>query len=335
MQAVVNENTYDMFDHITSPFAEASEALLGFTYQPREVDQDLFNHNLVAGVDNTFTNLINKDLYHFEVPGDNRSELITKWLSESDKDNWEVWQKPGEPSPYTKDLIVKFNQPQTIGTIAFNHRTTNHLEARPTKIIITDQDGNKLYDDVFAKAFNDRNKATTIVNLTKPVANIKQLNFKLINERSNGFSLNSIKFSSDSYHYLNRIIDVQNPAIKYFGDNWNLVANDLTTNVSQIGSYYATNNAKYQYLEFETSATGFDIVGQKGANLSTFDLYVNDKFIGAFDPKNNEQLNSQILASYRSDDWATSQRLKIKIVNREDKPLNLDGFQLYGRQVEV
>ena len=338
MQAVVNETTYDIFDHITSPFADASEALLGFDYQPRQADQNLINHNLTKPISNGLINLIATDQYRFELVGDNRPAEITQWLKEDDSQKWEVWGQKNQP--ITKELIVKFNQPQTIGTIGFTQGNPNWLAAKPTAIIIKDQDGKEVYNDRFGKDFNDRNHRTSVVNFAKPLTNVTQLSITLTNTRGvsdgkSAISLDTIQFSSDSYHYLNRIIDVQNPAIKYFGDNWNLVANDVATNVSQIGSYYATNNAKYQYLEFETSATGFDIVGQKGANLSTFDLYVNDKFIGAFDPKNNEQLNSQILASYRSDDWATSQRLKIKVVNRDDKPLNLDGFQLYGRQVEV
>ena len=334
MQAVVNETAYDLFDHITSPFADASEALLGFTYQGREVDQNLLNHNLVAGLDNTFTNIIKTDQYRFEAPGFN-SEQLSKQLAESDSQRWEVWQGSNEPSPYTKELTVKFNQPQTIGAIAFNHRTDNHWEARATKMIIKDQSGNELYNDTFAKAFNDRNKATTIVNLAKPATNISQLMFTLINERSNAFSLNSIKFSPDSWHYLNRIVDAQNPAIKYFGNNWNLLANDVATNVSQIGTHYATNNGKFQYLEFAVNATGFDIIGQRGLDLGAFDLYVNDQFVSAYDTKNSETINSQILATYRTNDWATSQPLKIKIVNRDDKPINIDGLQVYGRQVEV
>ena len=333
MQAVVNETTYDMFDHITSPFAEASEALLGFVYQAREVDQNLLNHNLLYGIDNSFTNLIATDQYTFEVVGDNRPALITQWLKEDDNQNWEVW----ENNSITREIIVKFKQPQTIGAIGFAHGNPNWGSAKPTDIVIKDQDGNQLYNDQFGKQFNDRNKRTPIVNFEKPLTNITQLSITLTNTRKvNGnqsaISLNTIQFSPDSFHYLNRIIDSQNPAIKYFGDNWNLLANDTATNISQIGTHYATNNAKYQYLEMEINATGFDIVGQKGLDLGAFDLYVNDEFISAYDTKNSETINSQILASYRANDWAQSQSLKIKIVNRDNKRINLDGFQIYGRQ---
>ena len=335
MQAVVNENIYDMFDHITSPFADASEALLGFTYQPREVDQNLFNHNLVSGIDNTFNNVIAKDQYLFEVPGDNRSKEITQWLSESDGQNWEVWQPKGESGPFTKDLIVNFKQPQTIGSIGFNHRTSNHPEARATKIVIKDQDGNILYNDQFAKQFNDRNKSTSIINFAKPVSGITKLTLTMTNERSNGFSLNSVKFSPDSWHHLNRIVAANDPVIKYYGDDWNLEVNNVDTNISAFSPTYATTNGKYQYFETTINATGFDLVGQKGLELGRFDLYVNDQLIGTYDSSNANRLDNQILASYRADDWATSQTLKIKIVNRDDKPLRFDGLQLYGRNVSL
>ena len=334
MQAVVNETAYDLFDHITSPFADASEALLGFDYQAREADQNLINHNLVNPVANAIPNLIATDQYSFELVGDNRPAEITKWLKEDDGQNWEVW----ENNSITREIIVKFKQPQTIGAIGFTQGNPNWLAAKPTDIVIKDQSGKEVYNGRFGKDFNDRNHRTSVANFAKPLTNITQLSITLTNTRKvNGnqsaISLDTIQFSSDSHHYLNRIIDIQNPAIKYFGDNWNLVANDVATNISKIGTHYATNNAKYQYLEMEINATGFDIVGQKGADLGEFDLYVNDQLIGAFDTKNNENLNSQILASYRTNDWAQSQSLKIKIVNRDNKRINLDGFQIYGRQL--
>ena len=338
MQAVANGNTYDMFDHITSPFADASEALLGFAYQPREVDQNLLNHNLVNPVDNSFTTLIATDQYSFEVVGDNRPAQISQWLKEADNQNWEVWSNPGET--ITRDVIVKFKQPQTIGAIGFNHGNPNWGEAKPTQIVIKDQDGKELYNDQFGKQFNDRNKPTPVINFDQPLTNITQLTMTLTNTKNvsggkSAISLNTIQFSPDNWHYLNRIVNAQNPAIKYFGDNWNLLANDVATNVSQIGTHYATNNGKFQYLEFAVNATGFDIIGQKGLDLGAFDLYVNNQFVSAYDTKNSETINSQILATYRTNDWATSQPLKIKIVNRDDKPINIDGLQVYGRQVEV
>lgn len=331
MQAIVNNNTYDLFDHITSPFADASEALLGFEYQPRSVDQNLINHNLTGGVGNVFNNIISKDQYQFMLSDGNTS--VDQKLAEADGSNWEVWGQTNQP--ITRELIVKFKEPQTIGSIGFNHGNPNWAEAKPTDIIIKDQDNMILYEGQFGKQFNDRNRATPIINL-KPTK-VSQLTITMTNKRIVGnnqsaLSLNSIKFSPDSWHYLNRIVDAANPVIKYFGDNWELISNSADANISSLGSRYATNNGKYQYLEMEINATGFDIVGQKGIDLGEFDLFVNNQLIGTYDTKNNENLNNQILASYRSDDWANSRTLKIKIVNRDNKKINLDGFQIYGRQ---
>ena len=337
MQANVNGKTYDVFDHATTPFMKGTEDLLGFDYLNRLVDQDLFQSNLIFGVESQSQKLIQTNEYHFEVPGDSRTEEITKWLSESDGHVWEVWGQPNKS--FTKDLVVKFKQPQTIGAIAFNHRTNNWWEARPTSLIIKDQDGNILYNDKFAKQFDDRNKSTSIINI-KPTSNITQLtltmtNTKNVDKGKSAISLNSVKFSPDNWHYLNRSISANNPAIKYFGPSWELKANDPDTNISAFSTHYATTNKQYEYFETTINATGFDLVGQKNPDLGSFDLYVNDQLIGIYNTNQAISANNQILASYRADDWATSQTLKIKIVNREDKPLRFDGLQLYGRNVSL
>ena len=335
MLADVNGNSYDLFDHVTSPFAKASEDLLGFKYLPRAIDQDLLNQNLVSGVDSQKFDFIAKDEYQFEVPGDNRHEQINQWLAESDKSVWEVWRQ-NEPKPFTKDLIVNFKNPQTIASLAINHRNDNHWEARATKMTIKDQNGLILYqDDHFGSQFNDRNKPTSIVNFDKPATNVTKLTITMTNERYDAFSINTIKFSKNSYHHLNRIIAANDPVIKYYGDDWNLEANNVDTNISAFSPTYSTTNGKYQYFETTINATGFDLIGQKGLELGRFDLYVNDQLIGTYDSSNANRLDNQILASYRADDWATSQSLKIKIVNHEDKPLRFDGLQLYGRNVSL
>ena len=338
MLANVNQNSYDLFDHITSPFANASEDLLGFKYLPRRVDQELLQTNLVAGVENQLTNLISKDLYKFEIPGDKRPQP-DRWLSKSDGENWEVWGEVGKP--ITKDVIVNFDQPQTIGAISFNHRTNNWWEARATSIVIKDQNDKVLYsDDHFGSQFNDRNKAYSIINFSKPVNNITKLTITMTNTRNvNGgksaISLDSIQFSKESWHRLNQIIAANNSTIKYFGPSWELKANNADTNISAFSTHYATTNKQYEYFETTINATGFDLIGQKNPDLGSFDLYVNDQLIGTYNTNQPISANNQILASYRADDWATSQTLKIKIVNREDKPLRFDGLQLYGRNVSL
>ena len=325
MQAVVNGNTYDLFEHVTSPFAKASEDLLGFNYLPRAVDQDLFNSNLVNGIANPLIDVINKDQYRFEIPGDNRKEP-DQWLAKADGQVWEVWQN-------NKDVIVNFNQPQTIGAISFSHRTNNHPEARATKLIVKDQNNNILYDDRLGAQYNDRNKPHSIINFKQPVSNISKLTISMLNERSNGFSLDSIQFSKTNWHKLTKIVAATDPLIKYYGPNWALKINDNQTNISGFANQYATTNGQYEYLEAIIDGTGFDIIGQKGADLGSFDLYVNDQLIGDYHLNNPIKANNQILASYRVNDWSKTQSLKIKIVNKTNKPINFDGFQIYNKNV--
>ena len=334
MQAIVNQNIYDLFDHVTSPFANASEELLGFIYDPRLVDQNLINHNLTGGIQGVFNNIISKDQYEFILPNGDKS--VDKKLAEADKHNWEEWGQSNQP--ITRELIVKFKEAQTIGSIAFNHGNPNWSGAKPTEIVIKDQDENILYEGQFGKQFNDRNLTTPIINI-KPTKvsqlSIKMTNTKIVSKGQSALSFNSIQFSPENWHYLNRTIAATNPAIKYFGPSWELKANNADTNISAFSTHYATTNKQYEYFETTVNATGFDLVGQKNPELGAFDLYVNDQLIGTYNTNQPISANNQILASYRVDDWATSQTLKIKIVNRDDKPLRLDGLQLYGRQVHI
>ena len=334
MLATTNGNTYDVFDHVTTPVGDVSEELLGFNYVPRYADQDLFQSNLLAPHQGTAVKMIDKKDYTFyDAKG---SSSIDSLLAANDSSNWETWVN----GPLTLNFRVDFNSPQQIGSIIFNHRNDNWWEARATKMIIKDQDDNLLYDGRYGLQFDDRNKSASIFNFEQPLTNIKQLKFTLINEKiiskgQSAISLNAIQFNKDSYYRANQVLSMQDPAIKYYGPNWEVKFNDRDVNVSGFNSAYVTTNGKYEKFETTIMATGFDIIGQKGPDLGEFDLYVNDQLIGSYNLNQSIRADQQLLASYRATDWKNSNQLRIKLVNKSNKPIRFDAIQTYGAKVII
>ena len=128
---------------------------------------------------------------------------------------------------------------------------------------------------------------------------------------------------------------MQDPAIKYYGPNWEVKFNDRDVNVSGFNSAYVTTNGKYEKFETTIMATGFDIIGQKGPDLGEFDLYVNDQLIGSYNLNQSIRADQQLLASYRATDWKNSNQLRIKLVNKSNKPIRFDAIQTYGAKVII
>ena len=101
--------------------------------------------------------------------------------------------------------------------------------------------------------------------------------------------------------------------------------------MSAVNGLALTTSKEKEFIEFNLFAQGFDIVGQKG-QTSQFDLYIDDKLVGTFDTANPVRLDNEILASYNSNNPDGSW-MKVKIVNRIDKPLFINYFQTYGPEV--
>ena len=103
--------------------------------------------------------------------------------------------------------------------------------------------------------------------------------------------------------------------------------------MSAVNGLALTTSKEKEYIEFNLFAQGFDIVGQKG-QTSQFDLYIDDKLIKTFDTANATRLDNEILASYNSNNPDGS-LMKVKIVNRANKPLFINYFQTYGQNVYI
>ena len=350
IKAIADNQTYDVFDHSVVPWAnkltDQPEKFLDpkYAYQSRTLDLNNFQTSIYGlstsrdakmvakynGSDKTDSN------YTFSLKSPNEKVDLDDLLTKKDNRYYEKW---GEPNgkPYGITFDVNFKKAQKISSIIFAHRTDNHWNARPTKIKISDQAGKVIFEGPYGAQFNDRGSDKSILNLDKTYE-VTKLTFDLLNENFAGpnqsaLILDSVQFSSQPYLKVNKVISAQDPAIDVYGQDWKLVANDPNQNMSAVNGLALTTSKEKEYIEFNLFAQGFDIVGQKG-QTSQFDLYIDDKLVGTFDTANPVRLDNEILASYNSNNPDGSW-MKVKIVNRIDKPLFINYFQTYGQNVYI
>ena len=349
LKAITDDQTYDVFNHSLIPWAnqlsDHPQEFLDakYAYKSRTLDLNNFQTSIYGLNTSRDAKVIQKyndadktdSNYTFvaKFPEDPKSN-IDKMLAETDNQYYEKWG-PKNGKPYGISFDVNFKKSQKISSIIFGHRTNNHTNARPTKIKISDQTGKVIFEGPYGAQFNDRGAAKSILNLDKNYE-VSSLTFDLVNEKlltvdQSAVILDSVQFSSQPYLKVNKVISVQDPAIDIYGKNWKLIANDPNVNMSAVNGLALTTSKEKEFIEFNLFAQGFDIVGQKG-QTSQFDLYIDNKLVGTFDTANPVRLDNEILASYNSNN-PNGSWMKVKIVNRINKPLFINYFQTYGPEV--
>ncbi len=261
-------------------------------------------------------------------------------LKKVDHNYVEIWAPKNSNHPDT-DLVLEFNAnfntPTNIGSVNFYNRTDNWTQARPTNITIKDQDDNVLYDGKFGEQFADRSSASTIINFDK-VHQVTQLKFTVSNDTviNNGGNrtaliIDAITFTDQVALPVNKVISIQNPEIMPYGD-WIFINNDSKVNISNVNGKSIKSSKNGDFIVFDIFAEAFDIVGQKALNNSNFDIYINDEFVANVDTNNASIIENTILYSYTSK-IKGGEQMRVKIVNKSDKPLYLDYIQTYGKEV--
>ncbi len=261
-------------------------------------------------------------------------------LKKDDNHYVEIWAPKNSTSPDT-DLVLEFNAnfntPTKIGSVNFYNRTDNWTSARPTNITIKDQNDNVLYDGKFGSQFADRSSSSTIINLDK-VYEVTQLKFTVSNDtviNNNGkrtaLIIDAITFTDQVALPVNKVISIQSPEIMPYGD-WSFINNDQKVNISNVNGKSIKSSKNGDFIVFDIFAEAFDIVGQKALGNSNFDIYINDEFVANVNTDNPSTLENSILYSYTSK-IKGGEQMRVKIVNRSDKPLYLDYIQTYGKDV--
>ena len=340
--------TYDVFSHSVAPWAnqlsDHPQEFLDpkYGYKSRTLDLNNFQTSIYGLSTSRDAKMIAKynngdkadSNYTFTLKIPNETVDLDNLLAARDNNYFERWgQKNGKP--YELVFDVDFKKPEKISSIIFTHRTDNHWNARPTKATISDQTGKIIFSGTYGAQFNDRGSDKSILNLDKTYE-VTKLTFDLVNENLPGpnqsaLILDSVHFANQFYSNVNKVISVQDPVIDIYGQNWKLITNDPNQNMSAVNGLALTTSKQKEFIEFNLFAQGFDIVGQKG-QTSQFDLYIDDKLIGTFDTANSTRLDNQILASYNLNN-PNGSWMKVKIVNRIDKPLFINYIQTYGQNV--
>ena len=296
----------------------------------KEADKNSYTFNAISAIEKT------KDGQEKNIGFKN----IDKALKNDDDSYMEIWSEKNASNPYTYlelQFNATFNKPTNIGSINFFHRTNNWTTARPTKIKILDQDNNVLYDGKYGGQFNDRGTAQSTINFDK-VCSITKLTFICSNDTviNNGTDRTCIIFDSITFNdqikiETNKIVSVQDPSIKPYG-NWSYVKNSSGENNSDINDTSIKSTTSGDFMVFDLFAQGFDIVGQKAPTNSNFEVWINDKLVATVDTISSTRQDNQILYSYTSSN-NNGEQMRIKIVNKSNKPLYLNYIQTYGKEV--
>ena len=346
---LADNSVYDVYQNSTVGNLKISnEAALyddQYQYHHRKVDLNKFQTKLFGNrVPNTSIGLDKSDSQQgysikfknadFTINESQKKQVDAK-LSAQDGTVWEVWG-PDNGSAINVTFDVDFNQPQTIGAVVISHRTNNYPAARPTNIKVVDQDHNVLYDGSYGTQFNDRSQAQAITNLNRLATNVTKLtitltNTQIVGKQQSAFSLDHIGFTNQQNVGLNKVMSMLDPVVNYYGDDWNRIRNEPDTVLSNINFGAIQTKTENHYLEFNLFANGLDLVGQQLPEGAQFELYINDQLIGSYSTASKIRNDNAILATYQNDQ---AKWMKIKIVNKSNKPLTLNYIQTYGPHVE-
>ncbi|QIW61986.1 M60 family metallopeptidase [Mycoplasmopsis gallinacea] len=141
-----------------------------------------------------------------------------------------------------------------------------------------------------------------------------------------GITLAEIKFginlNTDS------IIPINSKNNRFYG-HWEMISSEIDGIESPINGFVAKSVTANDYIEIPINSPEMVIMGQKGQDMSTFDVYFDGELVGrdisASNQSNNTLLFNELLFLTKITDtninWNDSHTLKI--VNKENKPLVL------------
>lgn len=323
------ENVYDPY--VNDIFADPSQIVSNDKYQHtnRNVDYNLFQTSLFGLNVSREMDYIDKSKYTFYSDDQNISEANRKnidlYLKDYDLKYLEQWLS-GPNVPITFE--ANFNELTEISTIKFYHRNNNHWDARPTKMIIKDENDQILFDGVYGAQRNDRGSSSSVFVFDQPVK-VEKLKFTFENKYHSGIIFDSIEFSQTPSLPINKIYSIRSNEFYPYG-NWKFINNTTGENISNVNATSIKSTTDGDSLIFDIYAQGFDIVGQKNNNNGIFDIYINDELIDTVDTSSSQRDDNSILFSYTSNEL---KNLKVKIVNRSSKPIYLNFLQTYGKNV--
>ncbi|WP_029512907.1 M60 family metallopeptidase [Mycoplasmopsis iners] len=141
-----------------------------------------------------------------------------------------------------------------------------------------------------------------------------------------GITLAEIKYGLELN--TDSIIPINSENNKFYG-HWEIISSEKDGVESPINGFVAKSVTANDYIKIPINSPEIVIMGQKGQDMSTFDVYFDDELVGrdisASNQSNNTLLFNELLFLTKITDtnvnWNDSHTLKI--VNKENKPLVL------------
>ena len=344
------ENVVDFASNIIDPFAtslidDPRKFITDKQYHyssNRTIDLNKLQTSLFGLNVSRQVNVVDTNNYKFEAVegrtnlgltnfGNNKD--IDSQLKNDDNHYMEIWA-PSSAKYLELSFNVNFNSITKIGSINFYNRVDNWTQARPKKITIKDQNDNILYSGGFGTQFADASNASTIINFDR-IYEVTQLKFTISNDtifsNTTAIIVDAITFNDQIALQTNKVISIQDPQIYPYG-KWSFINNESGENISDVNGQSIKSSTSEDFIVFDMFAQGFDLVGQKALGNSNFDIYINDKFIANVNTENQEKIENTILYSFTSDN-TNGEQMRVKIVNKSNKPLYLNYIQTYGKEV--
>ncbi len=134
-------------------------------------------------------------------------------------------------------------------------------------------------------------------------------------------------FSTDTN--LDNAIGINDPAIKLSG-NLTYNRNDPEVNYSNINGVYLKSSSEDDVIEFTLGNTDqFTLLGRKGPNDGSFDVFINDTLVSPNVSCNSSNVEMNVpVYTYINDNHLD--KMKVRIVNKSDKPLYFNSILTYG-----
>ena len=328
MKCVLNENAFKLAPTSASDFLTDK-----YRYQSRKIDYNNFQTSMFGLNASREKRVING--YRFQSTDPNLvggNSYKVGMLRDHDDNYMEVITNPGVHE-ITLKVDAVFTHPVDVKSIIFYHRTNNHSELRPTKIKVTDENDNVLYDGAYGAQKNDRGKPFSVLTLSK-TATVNRLKFTFYNNQlknnATGIIFDCIQFSSDYPVQINKSIPINSETIWTSG-SWKLLNNSDGENISPLNQVSYKSSKYGDVMEFNIFAEGFDIIGQLPEGELNLEIIVNgEPHIVQLNSSSKQY--SKILFQYTCPN--NGENLNVKIINRSSQPIYIDYIQTYGEYVK-
>ncbi|UUM20687.1 M60 family metallopeptidase [Mycoplasma sp. 2045] len=133
--------------------------------------------------------------------------------------------------------------------------------------------------------------------------------------------IREIKFGLDTQN--KRVLPINNSEIQFYGTSWEFLTNENDQINNAINGVSAKVSKANEYFEFTFNSDAIDLFGKTGPNMSSFDVYIDDELVleNVSAVTTEETYNHCLLTLFTPEKYDLTKDHKMKIVNKENKPL--------------